>query len=366
MPRHRRVPRTPKVPKPKKVKIPRPRAKELRMILKGLMTVSLANRIASLTYALQWYDQAIPYAVSKQLLDVKAKKLLDIAVKCRKQGIGTSNDDEQETSFLMALRQYEKALASLKPPAVDKFYDLFKKKRVALEAKQKKLENKFGNVVQLLEKSIGGKLKLKVADAQKPFQYDPTLTSLSYNREASKAMALQFRREGLLAVFSDQLDILSRHAALQPDGAGGWQYDPAIQVQTQQDMLKAFVAFAQTGAAPKKLVRASVAREPRQPKVPSQAGAAVGPRPPRAPRTGVRVLGFLVPGTAIHTVYERLKDEKEHEMSEVIAGITTGDPVGRVKQLARYGREKGSIVVTITGNKVQLKHTPQQTGAAQP
>lgn len=376
MPRTR-TPRTPRVKKPKVVKIPRPRTKALRMILKGLMTVSQANRIASLSYALQWYDQGLPYLVQKGKLDVKAKKLLEWAVKARKNGIGTTNDNEKETSFMTALRQYEKACAVLRPPKLDKFYDKLNARKTQLEAKQQKLENKFGNVVQLLQKSIGDRVKLQVADAQKPFQYDPGLTSVSYNREAAKALAVKFRQEGLLAVLLDQMPILAQHVALQPDGAGGWSYDPARHVTIVEEMLASFVKFARTVDAPKRLVQSRVVREakPLVPKAPcatcngtklladgSQCPDCIrAPRAPRASLKGPRYLGFLVPGTAIATVYERLMDEKEHDMAEAIAGLTTSDPVGRVKQLGRYGVQKACLTMTINGQLVSIKHAPGVT-----
>jgi hypothetical protein len=80
--------------------------KDLRTVLKGLVTVSIQNRLSSLAYALQWYDGALPYLIQKGLITPALTKTLEVAVKCRKQGIGTNNDNEKETAFLMALRQY--------------------------------------------------------------------------------------------------------------------------------------------------------------------------------------------------------------------------------------------------------------------
>jgi hypothetical protein len=355
--------RKPRVHKPKVAKIPRPKGKDLRMMLKGLLTVSQANRIASLSYALQWYDQALPYMVQKGKLDAKAKKLLEVAVKCRKQGIGTVNDNEKETSFLMALRQYERACVALKPSLVDKFYKQFELRKTKLEAKQQRLENKFGNVTDLLQKAIGNRIKLVVADAQKPFQYDPGLTSVSYNREAAKALALKYRQEGILPVLLDQLPLLAQHAALQQgtgEQAGTWQYDPARHVAIVEEMLASFIIFARSADAPKRLVQNRVVREPKV-KAPVDPNAPPVQRAARVSAKGPRYLGFLVPGTAIATVYERLMDEQEHDIKDVIAGLTTSDPVGRVKQLGRYGVEKAVLDLTINGQKVSIKHKPGVT-----
>jgi len=325
------------------------------------MTVSQANRIASLAYALQWYDQALPYLVQKGTLDAKAKKMLELAVKCRKQGIGTSNDNEKETSFLTALRQYEKACPSMKPPSVDKFYGLFNAKKVQLEAKQQRLEGKFGSVVQLLQKAIGNRVKLQVADAQKPFQYDPGLTSVSYNREAAKSLVVKFRQEGILAVLLDQLPILAQHAALQPDGHGGWSYDPARHVVIVEEMLGSFIQFAKTSDAPKRLVRSGsiVIKAPKVPGVPGQT-VPRGPKGQVTPRP--TITGHDVPGSRQRSfmcsmVYERIKDGQEHPLADVLAGVDTPD---RIKQLERYGQLWGTFDLVIKKDKVVLSHKQVQ------
>lgn len=349
MPKRMKQQRVKKQRVPKPVKIARPKIRDLRVILKGAITVSLQNRIATLGYALAWYDGAIPYLLQKGLLAPDARKKLELAVKARKQGMGTNQDHEKESAFLLAVRLYEKACAALKPLAVDKFYEKLAARKQALEKKQERMEQKFGNVVGLLQKAIGDRIQLEVADAQKPVQYSPSLMSLSYNRDATKQMAEQFRKEGFLPVFVNQLDVLARHAALQPDGQGGWSYDPERQVKITEELLKAFVEFTRTADAPKKLVKSGLARVLK----PRTGGIA---RAPRGSTKGPRYLGFLVPGTAIGTVYERLMDEQEHELKKVIEGLATGDPVGRVKQLGRYGAQKGKYTVTINAGKVQLKH----------
>lgn len=351
------MPKRPKAPKPPKV--PRPKVKDLRMVYKGLMTVSLQNRIASLAYALQWYDGVIPYLIQKGKLTSDAQKKLTVAVKCRKQAMGTNNDNEKEAAMLMAIRAYEKACASMKPCEVDKFYKKFQSRKGTLENRQKRMEQKFGFVVALLQKSIGERVKLQVADAQKARQYDPALTSLSYNREAAKQLASKFRDEGLLAVFVSELEFLSQHAALQRNANGEYEYDPARQLEITNELLKEFVKFAKSSDAPKRLIRTGA---PKPQSVVSTHGVSTTSTTPhqkshRGPIKGPRVGGFLVPGTAIALVYDRLKDEQEHPIADVIAGLTTADPVGRIKQLGRYGTQKGTWTVTVNGDKAQLVHT---------
>lgn len=361
MPRHsRRAPRAPKPPKPPKMV--RPKVRDLRMVLKGLLTVSIGDRIGALHYALQWYDSVIPYLLQKKLLPLntnptapptKEQKRLAIAIKARKQAQGSANNFEKETALLLAVKSYETVCAALKPASVEKYYEQYKQKKDTLEKKQAKLELKFGQVFQLMQQVVGTRFKITVSDAQKPRQYDPKLTTLNYNREAAKAFALQFRAEGFLPVFIGQLETFSRSASLYSDGKGGFVYNPAKHLEAYNQMLAELVSFLKTGAAPRKLVRNGVvpASKPMG-AAPAAAGAA--PRAPRVSNKGPRVLGFLIPGTAIYKVYENLQDQKEHEMAEAIVNVSSGDPVGRVKQLQRYGNQRGNFKVEINGSKVKL------------
>jgi hypothetical protein len=357
------MPKGNKMPKPQK--LARPKTKDLRGILKGLLTVSLNNRIASLSYALQWYDGAIPYLWQRKYITIstdpknptKEQKALNTAVACRNRGINpTTPDHEKEVSFLTAVRHYEKACHKLKPPSVDKFYGLFKNKKDKLESKQNRMASKFGSVITTLQKAIGNRLKLTVADAAKPFQYDPGLTSLSYNRDAAKALALKFRQQGLLAVVVDQLDLMTRHAALQPDGKGGWEYYPEKQVEVIQDVLNNFITYAASADAPKRLVRRGHVPQPTN-------GAAQGatqaasttPRPKGTfgGNKGPKIGGVYVPGTCGAIFYERLQDGKEWTLTNLFDGVAHAHPIGPLKKMAKDGPPHG-WTVKIGTDKAQL------------
>jgi hypothetical protein len=359
MPRHnRRAPKAAKPPKPPKMI--RPKVKDLRMVLKGLLTVSIGDRLAALHYALQWYDGVVPYMFGKKMIPMgtaiaptKEQKRIALAIKARKQAQGTKIDHEKETALLLAVKSYEIACAMMKPASVEKYYELYKLKKETLEKKQAKLELKFGLVFQLMQKVVGQRFKITVSDAQKARQYNPNLSTLNYNREAAKAFALQFRAEGFLPVFIGQLETFSRSASLYSDGKGGFVYDTAKHLEAYNEMLAELVAFLKTGDAPRKLIRNGVVPVPK----PMGAAPAAAGTPARAPRVtskGPKVLGFLTPGTAIHKVYENLQDQQEHDMAQAIIGVLSGDPVGRVKQLQRYGVEKGTHTITINGSKVKL------------
>lgn len=370
MPRWNRRARAAKPPKPPAPpKLARPKVKNLRMVYKGILSVSIGDRIAALHYGLQWYDGVVTYLLSKKLIPLAPanqptpeQKRLALAVKARNQAAGTTIDFEKESALLLAIKSYEIACAAIKPIKVEKFYDLFNKKKAVLEAKQQRLEQKFGAIFGLMQKVVGSRFKITTIDAQKPMQYNPNLTTLNYNREASKALALQYKAEGFLPVFASQANVFARNASLQPDGAGGFLYDAEKHNESLVALMVDLVAFLKTSDAPRKgqLIRNGVAPAPQAPKAPRVPGA---PRAAAGPRgKGPRVLGFIIPGTAIHKAYENLADQQWHTMAAAIVGVNNADPAGRVKQLQRYGREKGTFDVEFDATKgVRLQLKPGVT-----
>jgi hypothetical protein len=78
-----------------------------------------------------------------------------------------------------------------------------------------------------------------------------------------------------------------------------------------------------------------------------------------APKT-VKIFGVILPGTAIADLALFLQDEKKHSIKDTLKAINPkhkADKMGRLKQLARYGKQKGGWSVTIDGEAemVQLK-----------
>ena len=336
-----------KVKLPRPTKVPRPLVREMREHLKKVISLSIENRIAALSNVIQWYHRAIPYLMQKdKLKSPEIIKKLEKAQLCRKKGLENSNLDEKETCYLTALRIYEGVCSALNPIPVDNYYKVFQDKKEILAVKKQRLEAKYGEALRLLQKAIGGRYTLNVADASKPVQYDPHLNSISYNREAARKVMEKYRREGLLAAFVDQLDTFTRDSALVPDAAGNYQYDPVRHAMAMKELLKSFVEFAKTSEAPNRLVKRNVARAPRasgQPRVKGERKE--------------KIAGRFNAGSNIAIVYERLKDEREHDLKEILDGIVLTEPFSTIRHLRWQGNRDKVWTIKIKGDTVQLKHT---------
>lgn len=71
-----------------------------------------------------------------------------------------------------------------------------------------------------------------------------------------------------------------------------------------------------------------------------------------------KIFGVIIPETAIADLALFLEDEKKHSLKDTLKAINPkhkADKLGRLKQLQRYGKQKGLWSVTIDENTVQLK-----------
>jgi hypothetical protein len=340
--RRRNAPAVPPAPKPPKV--PRPQGKELRALYKGLMTLSASNRINTLAYALQWFDKAVTYMMSHtkgQPLSADVMKALERAVKARKIGISSTQEGEKETAFCTAIRLYEMACAGVKPVSLDKMYKVFEQRKVKLEARQKRIESQFGTAIQSLAQATGGELRLMVYDSPKTRQIVPQSKEIVYNRDGARLVVDTIRRQGLLAAFVAEMDMMARCLSTEVDGNGNYHVAAEKYMEAQTRLLKSFVRYAGTPAAPARLVKFGAKAEhgvlpTPQPPAPRQTVAAGAPRVgKRGPAKGPKVFGLYEPNSTIGILLDRLKDAQEKKVVDILAGVSAADPMGRLEALGK-------------------------------
>jgi len=286
MPRFGRVrqrsARPPKVAKPKK-----PKTKELRMALRGIVSALAAYRINSMAQALQWYDAALPYVLfkSKGQFDTKTAKLYDLAMKCRNQGIGTTQEGEKETSFRKSLELYEKVCNILHPPTVESFYKKYDEQKDKLDRKHGALQDRFENILDILTKACAPKahdgqpLVLVAGDIDTDRKNDAMLRQLIYSREKLKTMKADMRSRGVLPVVFGEIPHWATSAGLQNQD-GRFLLNPVKRMEAYDSLMAEFVKFCQSPDAPKRLVKNgdAVVAEPADPNAPAKAPRVRTPR----------------------------------------------------------------------------------------
>lgn len=353
-----------RIKQPKPPKIPRPKTKELRVVYRELVSANVAIRLNTLARALQWYDLALPYIISRsksKALDAQQTKHHDWALKCRKQALGTTFEGEKETAFRKAIGFYQKICVTLHPPDIEKFYKLFEAKRERLESKQERATDKFSNVLHVLQTWLqpknakGEPVKIVVADMEASRRYEIVTNQWLYNRATAKTLAKALHRRGVLPLLMQELPYLSRPYATEvveeasTTGAPMKKYvlNPVKQLEAYNAMLQNLLAAASTPQAPKRLVRRAFAPV----EAAKTADASQATQRPRVKRVfagkagAERVGGRYIVGSAMATIWSALKDGQWKQRAEVKALIPHVDSEDRIKKLFTDGQRSGAWTV---------------------
>ena len=382
MPRYRR-PRqaTVKVPK---VKVVKPRTSELSMIYKGYLSADEGQRLAALSYAVLWYDKALEYVLTKNLIPASGfKEAVDKAAKCRERALGTNFPHERDTSFRMALKLYEKACEKLSPVKLEPYLTLYEKKQEAMEFTAKRLEARFGQGLLDIQKAMGLPFKtvycqpcnrysayqelpeeckkdhqvqevpqslteLKVFDGPNPRRFEPTVGALVYNRAAADLIRQTARVEGPLVAVLKEWNNITKAAAYQKDSQGKWLLNPELLQATRDQAVYNLISWLQSSAAPNRLVRRGV--------LPVQVGANNAPRavlgaPKGTPRKRGGPFEFT-PGSTRRMAYDALADGQWHELKDLKASVPRFESL--LKDVEWRGKKDGLWTIETQGSQVRL------------
>lgn len=393
-PRRPRVPRglgqQPQPPKPPKVpKVPRPKTRDLRVMLKGVVTTDIGQRLNSLLYILKWYDDAVLYLTfhQKGALTPEQRKKLDLAHKCRLQGQGTTFNHEKETSYRTAITILEKVVEQLlAPPKVADYYQKLSAVKPKLEKKVENWAQKYGQTITVLQTALkpknaaGEPIVIEVGPVNEEVQKDAELKRFVLRPDIAKQLHQKRNREGLLAVVMEPLVIeeLARLAAMEKQmdqnnqWTGQWVAGALKQKAATVEMLRNLIAYAKLPEAPKRLVKLGQVI-PVNGQAPAAAGlGANGAAKPKVPRpggfggakTGPKVAGMFVAGSDIAKLYETIKDGKPHPKDDLQKMITT-NLMGRLRVIEAKAKRNGlGWRVQVTNGQVTL-HVPAPAASAQ-
>lgn len=363
-----RTTRTSKVTKIKVPKVPKPRVKELKLIYKNLITASDAQRVDTLAYALAWWDKAVSYALSQNLIVGDLQSKLDKAIKARKHGLGSPTTIEREAAFRAALLMYEKTVPSLDAPVCGEVYKLYESKKADLTLKVSSLNDKYDDVIDILSLTLAPMdadnqpitiaIVPKIVDVatgnELSRKFNHSLNRIEYSRKQARDLHIRIRREGVLAVVIQECFFLSRMTALMDgDNPGTYKINAEQWIKNTYKMLGNFVGYAQ-GDAPKKLVRR------RKPGV-AEPGADGSVRVVRRVSSENRVGGeFRDPDSPRARMYVLLEDGQLHEKAELQKSFTTSVDIV-LEKLNRRGKLHSKWEVISEGSKVRM----QLSGVAQ-
>ena len=220
-PRAKRVKPPKPIPAPKPV---RPKRSELRSIYRELLSADRDQRVDALAKAMAWYDKCLVYVRYKQEGEWTTKQLreLNAAERDRAAGLKSDASIKKEIEFTSAVQHYEKIVPVFKVPVIKKFLDRLNRDKPKLETRKRKLGNKFGEFLTLMETV----LKPKNAD-EKPIRLHVDKLSanfrissegdITFDRKVVGNLRTISRRQGLLVGVLQLLPVLSEAASRIPE-----------------------------------------------------------------------------------------------------------------------------------------------------
>jgi len=347
-----------------KIRIPRPRVKELRKLYKALITTSIALRIEALKNVLQWYDQAMPYVEWKlDLIEAQHKSLAeakridrarqkDKIYKCRRLGIDNNKEYEQETAFLSAIRLLEHYCKLLRPWPIDKVYSQYELVAKKLEAKQLRLEGKFGQFLHILRAlkpvtAAGESMRFTISDSLKGTKFGFKTNELIYSRDNAKHCLAVLRQRGALSLVATELEPIARAAAQEKNSEGHFILNRELQIKAMQKMLQNFVHFCSQPEAPKRLIKTAYQV---QKTVHTNGHKPTGNRKPFG--RGAKIDGLFVEGSAVGVLYSALKDGQWHLKTDLQKLINVG-LASRLRGIVDHGAQ-GGYKIEMNVDKVRL------------
>lgn len=355
------TPHAPKTAKPAKVALPK--GKELAIPYSRFVSAEVQERVAALAEAIQWWDAAMLVYLAEAPLSPEDIKSFDKATKARQLAIHGTTDDERETGFLRTVEIYEKIWADkYNLPRIKDSRATLAATIDQLKAEEVEFAKRFEDITNVLNtafSSFGVSFVVsRGATCDREFDGFQTI-SLSAN--LCKALAEKRRKEGTLSLLLSEAYTVLKASGFEhaPDGTAGLNYQKAF--KNVPNMFAAVMAAcASTGGkvlkhAPATVQAAGVPGKVKAIRTPSGAprAASTGPRP-KLQRGGQKVGGKYVAGSAMAILYERLEDQASHPVSEILAGLSVGNPMDRLKWLVKHGEETKRWTVVIAGNTVQM------------
>ncbi len=366
MPRRHRLGRTrmssPKVrlPKAKKNTLPKPQPKLLTEAYRKTVTGNTAARVAGFFEAITWWDDAVPYYLSKSPLSASDIKLYERANKVRAQAVSVGVTDGERVVFLeRTALTYHQIWKDV--PAVQPFLDKYKAQAVELAAKEKKLTDRFTLLLSALNGAftpLG--IEFSIHDGDGPREFDG-VSKIMLSKALAKVLAEKVRKEGILPAIFSEAPMVLKALSIERDAEGNaslslhryFEKTPAVmsQMLTYCGTVERAKVFR---AAPEEL-EATVGT--------ITAGATPKPRPARpistTPRpnlqSGPKVGGKFKAGSAMAQLYILLQDQTEKQLDDIKKQLPVGDPMGRIKALVKIGADTKLWTVKLTSKTVQME-----------
>lgn len=339
----------PKVRKVRQPKVKAPKWKDLKAAYSRYVAGDEDVRVQALYEAINWWDAAILYFLSKKPMDSTQLSTYEKANKARALGLQGTTVGEKEAGMVMALKMYEKLWGEAgKSPSIVAYAQKLDAVKADLTAKASALQDRFTAVLDLLTSAftpLGIKFAVQNSDVQRQYDGNGTIT---LSRTLAKALIARMKTNGVLSVLFSEAPMVLNVLSIETDPEGRLVQN-MTRLRTQlPGVLDSMLQYCQQvprgrlfRSAPDTLEAKPeeiAAKKPRQPRAPKASGTGAKP-------AGPMVGGRYRAGSAMAVLYERLCDQQRKPLADVLAGVPAGNPLDRLKWLEKHGKETGKWTV---------------------
>lgn len=356
--------RSPKVklPKAKKNTIPKPQPKLLTEAYKKTVTGNLAARVAGFFEAITWWDEAVPYYLSQAPLTASDIKLYERGNKVRAQAVSVGVTDGERVVFLeRALLVYHQIWKDKKIPSVQPYLDKYKAEATALNAKEKKLGDRFAVLLASLNGAFSPLgIEFSIHDGDGPREFDG-VSKIMLSKALAKVLAEKVRKEGILPAIFSEAPMVLKALSIERDPEGNaslslhryFEKTPVVMSQMLTycgtvERAKVFRAAPEELEATVGTITAGATPKPR-------AARPISTMPRPNLQSGPKVGGKFKAGSAMAQLYILLQDQQEKQLDDVKKQLPVGDPMGRIKALVKIGADTKLWRVVLTNKTVQME-----------
>lgn len=181
----------------------RPKRSILKSIYKELITSDRDQRVEALKKAMHWYESLQAYLSYHSELKMSQLKAKTQAERERLVGLNSNNSQVKEERYIAAIREYEKLGRTYGPPKIGVYLSKYSHVRSKLEARKRRLVNKFGEFLALLDRVLkpknymGKRIELRVNKISSRWRVDSE-GNVTFDRKFLDTAKRTSRTDGLL------------------------------------------------------------------------------------------------------------------------------------------------------------------------
>jgi hypothetical protein len=219
----------------KKKRSPRPERRQLKAILKLILTPMVEARVNALITIVKWYDAAIDWIreddrKSIKLQTMQKQRILDSIDGIRQMSLNTNNIVQREELLKKLIGKFEEALKGIyRTKSIASAYTKLSKVKKRLDRQAERTQVKYSKVIEILQDALkpknaqGQSVQFKVGDMKdgagniKERSVSIDFRSFMYAKSYAQKMVTIFKQDGLLPLVLKEIPWLARVGAHKPN-----------------------------------------------------------------------------------------------------------------------------------------------------